>query len=83
MTSGAGKGGARIRKAAFRRPFGFLGDTRRAADGLRGDDSRLLVGVDEAAQLLGAAGMAQFAQGLGFDLANAFARDVKLLADFL
>jgi len=37
----------------------------------------------EAAQLLAAAWMAQLAQCLGLDLADALARDVELLADFL
>ena len=41
------------------------------------------VGVHEAAQFVGTAGVTQFAQGLGFDLADAFAGDVELLADFL
>ena len=38
--------------------------------------------VEEAAQVIGACGMAQFAQRLGFDLTNPLARHVKLLADF-
>src|SRR5690606_23158495 len=36
----------------------------------------------EAPKLLGAARMAELAQGLGFDLADALAGDVELLADF-
>src|SRR5574341_817827 len=36
---------------------------------------------DEAAQLLAAARMAQFAQRLGFDLTNTFARHLKVLTD--
>jgi len=38
--------------------------------------------VEEAAQVFGAAGVAEFAQGFGFYLANAFTGDVKLFADF-
>ena len=34
------------------------------------------------AQDFAAAGMAQFAQGLGFDLTNTFACDIKLLTHF-
>ena len=37
--------------------------------------------VEEAAQVIGAGGVAQFAQRLGFDLTNPLARHVKLLAD--
>ena len=39
--------------------------------------------VQEVAQLLAAAGVAQLAQGLGLDLADALTRDVELLADLL
>src|SRR2546430_271631 len=39
--------------------------------------------LDEAAQLLRPRWMAQLAQRLGFDLPDALARDVELLADFL
>ena len=45
---------------------------------------RMLAGrllVEEAAQVIGAGGVAQFAQCLGFDLTNPLARHVKLLAD--
>src|SRR6185437_11325341 len=38
--------------------------------------------VEEAAEFAAAAGVFEFAQGLGFDLADAFAGDVELLADF-
>ena len=38
--------------------------------------------VNEAAQVIGAGRMAQFAQGLGFDLADSLAGYVKLLAHF-
>src|SRR5258706_9143021 len=38
---------------------------------------------EEAAQLLGARGMAELPQRLRLDLADALARDVELLADFL
>ena len=41
-----------------------------------------LLEVEEAAQLLRAARMAQLAQRLGLDLADALAGDVELLADF-
>ena len=37
--------------------------------------------VDETAERIGAAGVAQFAQGLGFDLADTLAGDVELFAD--
>src|SRR6185312_11912017 len=47
----------------------------------RGD--RCLLDVEERAQLFGAAGVAQLAQRLGLDLADALAGDVELLADFL
>ena len=40
-------------------------------------------GVQEAAELAGAAGVFEFAQGLGLDLADAFAGDRELLAHFL
>ena len=39
--------------------------------------------VQKVAQLLASGRMAQLAQGLGLDLADAFARDVELLADLL
>src|ERR1700687_807373 len=39
--------------------------------------------LDKAAQLLRPRRMAQLAQRLGFDLPDALARDVELLADFL
>ena len=38
-------------------------------------------GVQERAQPVAAAGMTQFAEGLGFDLANALASDGEVLAD--
>jgi hypothetical protein len=38
--------------------------------------------VDEALELFGAARVAQFAQRLGLDLPDAFARDFEVLADF-
>ena len=38
--------------------------------------------VQKRAQAMAAAGMAQFAQRLGFDLADAFARHGEVLADF-
>ena len=37
--------------------------------------------IQEIPQFLAAAGVAELAQGLGFDLADALARDVELLAD--
>jgi len=40
------------------------------------------VDIEEAAQLFRTAWVTQFAQCFGFDLANAFAGDVELLADF-
>jgi hypothetical protein len=43
---------------------------------------RGLFDVEERAQLFGAARVTQLAQGLGFDLADALAGDVELLADF-
>ena len=39
--------------------------------------------VQEILELLAAAGVAQLAQRLGLDLADALARDVELLADLL
>ena len=39
--------------------------------------------VYEAAQVIGAGRVAQFAQGLGFDLADALTGYVELFADFL
>ena len=39
-------------------------------------------GLEERLQPVRPAGVAQFAQRLGFDLADAFARDGELLADF-
>ena len=39
-------------------------------------------GVEKRAQPVAAAGMAQFAEGLGFDLANALASDGEVLANF-
>src|SRR6202040_2117103 len=41
------------------------------------------LGVEESLQVADARGMAQLAQGLGFDLADALASDVVHLADFL
>ena len=38
--------------------------------------------VDKAAQMIRAAGVAQFAQCLGFDLSNTLAGDIELFADF-
>ena len=52
--------------------------TRRARRALSYPDS-----VQEIAQLLAAAGVAELAQGLRLDLADALARDVELLADLL
>ena len=54
------------------------GLTRRARRALFYPDS-----VQEIAQLLAAAGVAELAQGLGFDLADALTGDVEFLADFL
>src|SRR3546814_2908039 len=45
--------------------------------------AKRLLPFQEAFKLVGAAGVTQFTQGLGFDLAIAFARYVDLLADFL
>ena len=42
-----------------------------------------LLDIKEAAQLFRTAGVAQFAQRLGFYLADAFAGHIELLADFL
>ena len=39
--------------------------------------------VEEAAQVIGAGGVAQFAQCLGFDLTNPLAGHIELLTDFL
>ena len=39
--------------------------------------------VEKAAHLAAAARVLELAQGLGFDLADAFAGDAELLADFL
>src|SRR5437867_665519 len=39
--------------------------------------------VEKSSQAVTAAGMAQFAQGLGFDLADALAGDGEVLADLL
>ena len=39
--------------------------------------------IQEIAQFLAAAGVAELAQGLGFDLADALTGDVEFLADFL
>ena len=39
--------------------------------------------IQEIPQLLGAAGVAQLAQGLGLDLADTLTGDVELLADLL
>src|SRR5690348_6941925 len=41
----------------------------------------VLLEIQERPQLLAARGMPQLAQGLGFDLADALAGDVELLAD--
>ena len=48
-----------------------------------GEAGRAASEVDEALQLLGAAGVAQLAQGLGLDLADALAGDVEVLAHLL
>src|SRR5262249_50782594 len=40
-------------------------------------------GLEEAPELLGTRGMAEFAQRLRFDLADALSRDGKILADLL
>ena len=37
---------------------------------------------EERFQAIAAAGVTQFAQGFGFDLANAFAGDIEVLSDF-
>src|SRR2546423_6242872 len=47
----------------------------------RGSNSALA--LEEASQLLGARRVAELAQRLRLDLADALARDVELLADFL
>ena len=39
--------------------------------------------VQKIAKFLAAAGVAQLAQGLGLNLADAFTRDVEFLSDFL
>ena len=41
------------------------------------------ISIQEIPQFLAAAGVAELAQGLGFDLADAFTGDVELLADLL
>ena len=38
-------------------------------------------GIEESAQAMAAAGVAQLAQRLGFDLADAFASDSEMLSD--
>ena len=43
----------------------------------------MYLSIQEIAQLFAAAGVAELAQGLGFDLADAFTGDVELLADLL
>src|SRR5438445_1541393 len=45
--------------------------------------SSLFLSIEEALEVADAGRMTQLAQGLGFDLANAFASDVVHLADFL
>src|SRR3569833_1952063 len=58
--------------------------TTPARGGRRGGAwSGRLLEVEERAQLLRSARVAQLAQGLGLDLADALAGDVELLADFL
>ena len=42
-----------------------------------------LVDLEKALELADAGGVAHFAEGLGFDLADALAGDLELLADFL
>ena len=49
----------------------------------RETDAVGLSGVDERLQLLGPAGVAQLAQGLGLDLADALARHVELAPHLL
>ena len=39
--------------------------------------------IQEVPQFFGAGGVAEFAEGFGFDLADAFAGDVEFFADFL
>src|SRR6059058_5468376 len=41
-----------------------------------------LLNFEEAVELADARGVPHFAEGFGFDLANAFARDPELFADF-
>ena len=41
------------------------------------------ISIQEIPQLFAATGVAELAQGLGFDLADALTGDVEFLADFL
>ena len=93
--AGAGTSGKESRLPALLQKLGYCGRANaepalRRAPWYRGGIISIAatgggmasVDVEEAAQLFAAAGVAQFAQGLGFDLADAFAGDVELLADF-
>ena len=60
------------------------GTPSRRCKRLKGVPSIVVIGsVQEVLQLLAAAGVAELAQRLGLDLADALARDVELLAHFL
>src|SRR5690606_31234647 len=62
-------------------PRGWLAETETPGKpGVSSYCCRLL--VEEAAQVVAAGGVAQLAQGLGFDLPDPLAGDVELLADF-
>ncbi len=57
---------------------------RKVATGTSDTSCRVTASITrKSLQLLAAAGVAQLAQGLGFDLADALAGDVELLADLL
>lgn len=68
--------------SADRTPAAYRTPASRRTQRSTGVATRAGLAVDEALQLLGAAGVAQFAQGLGFDLADALSSYGEVLAYF-